>query len=242
MLLRGLWAIVPGRSRSRCTQCTSSQSSAASASSRCAGVGVGRALGDVDVHADAEVGGQPGGRLQRVVGAGERGVHADQPAPAGAQEALVLGQPAAGAVGAVAVGHAVGAHDAHADLGAGLGDHVEAALDRVRALVVVDDRRSSRTAAPRRAPSRADGPQHVEVERGVEAPPDLLEDLAEVASASRRRRHAAGERRVQVVVGAHESGGLGTHRATVVAADRSVLPDRPDRAGIEGQKGCRSNV
>ena len=93
----------------------------------------------MDVHADAEVGGQAGGRRQRVVGARERGVHADHPASAGAQEALVLGEPTPGAVGAVAVGDAVRAHDAHADLGARLGDHVEAALDRVRALVVVDD-------------------------------------------------------------------------------------------------------
>ena len=146
--------------------------------------GVLGTLGDVDVHADAEVGGQPGGRGERVVGARERGVDADHPPPAGAQEALVLGQPAAGAVGAVAVGDAVGAHDAHADLGAGLGDHVEAALDGVRALVVVDD-------AGRPGEQRLDGaeagagPQHVEVEGGVEAPPDLLEDLAERASASR---------------------------------------------------------
>ena len=43
----------------------------------CAGVGVDRALGHVDVHADAEVGGQAGGGLERVVGAGERGVDAD---------------------------------------------------------------------------------------------------------------------------------------------------------------------
>jgi multidrug transporter EmrE-like cation transporter len=132
----------------------------------------------VDVHADAEVAGQPGGRLERVVAAGERGVHADHPTPAGAQEPLVLGQAAARAVGAVAVGDAVRAHHPHPDLGARVGDHVEAALDRVRALVVVDD---GGGAAQQRlgGAEQGAGAQHVEVERGVEPPPDLLEDLAE---------------------------------------------------------------
>ncbi len=144
-----------------------------------AGGDVGRTFGDVDVHADAEVGGQPGGGLQRLVSARERGVDADQPAAAGAQEALVLGETALGPLGAVTVGHAVGAHDADADLGARLGDHVEAAVDGVGALVVIDDpgraaqQRLDRTETRRRA-------QHVEVEGGVEPPPDLLEDLAEV--------------------------------------------------------------
>ena len=72
-----------------------------------AGGGVRRSLGDVDVHADAEVGRQAGGRRQRVVGARERGVHADHPASTGANEALVLGEPTPGAVGAVPVGDAV---------------------------------------------------------------------------------------------------------------------------------------
>ena len=83
----------------------------------------------------------------------------------------------------MAVGHAVGAHDADADLGTRLGDHVEAALDGVRALVVVDD-------AGRAGEQRLDGaetgarPQDVEVEGGVEAPPDLLEDGGEVVGAT----------------------------------------------------------
>ena len=112
----------------------------------------------------------------------------------------------------MAVGDAVRADDPDTDLGAGLGDHVEAALDGVRALVVVDD-------AGRAGEQRLDGteagarPQHVEVEGGVEPPPDLLEDLPERAGRGRRGRHAAGERGVQVVVGADESGRLGTHRS-----------------------------
>ena len=71
-------------------------------------VDVADPLADVDVDADAEVVGQAGGRVQRVVGAGERGVDADQAAAAGPEEPLVLGEAAPGAVGAVAVGDAVG--------------------------------------------------------------------------------------------------------------------------------------
>ena len=35
---------------------------------------------------------------------------------------------------------------------------------------------------------------HFQVERGVETPPDVLQDLEEVAGVLRRRRHAASER------------------------------------------------
>ena len=221
MLLRGLWAIVPGRWRSSRTQWTSSQSSRARSASRRAGVDVGRALGDVDVDTDAEIGGQAGSGGERVVGAREGGVDADQTPSAGAQEALVLGQAAAGAVGAVAVGHAVRADDAHADLGAGVGDDVEAALDGRRALVVVDDRRRAGEQRLQRAEAGR-GAQHVEVQGGVEAPPDLLEDLGEVVRRGRRRRHAAGQRRVEVVVPADEAGGDGAHRSARDASYSSM--------------------
>ena len=190
MLLRGLWAIVPGRSRSSSTQCTSSQSIACQVGQAGAGVGVGWALGDVDVDADAEIGGQSRGGGQRVVGARERGVHADHPPPTGAHEALVLGQPAARPVGPVAVGDAVRTHARDADLGARLGDHVEAALDRVRALVMVDD--AGGAAHQRLGGAEAGaGPDHVEVEGCVEAPPHLLEDLMRSrVGVGRWRRHA----------------------------------------------------
>ena len=68
------------------------------------------ALGDVDVDADTEVAGEAGRRLERLVAARERGVHADHPPPSGAEEPLVLGQPALGTSAPVAVGDAVGAH------------------------------------------------------------------------------------------------------------------------------------
>ena len=57
------------------------------------GIDIGRALGDVDVHADAEIGRQPGSGLQRLVLARERGMDPNHAATAGAQEALVLGKP-----------------------------------------------------------------------------------------------------------------------------------------------------
>jgi hypothetical protein len=180
------------------------------------GAGVVGSLGDVDMDPDAEVGGEPSRGGEGVVRARERGVDADQSLAAGTQEALVLGEATAGAVGPVAVGDAVGADDPHADVGTGVSDHVERALDRVGALVVVDDR-------GRAGEQRLDGaqagarPQHVEVEGSVEAPPDLLEDLPERGRRDRRGGHAARQRRVQVVVGADQAGGLAAHRANVVA-------------------------
>ena len=103
-------------------------------------VDVAGPLADVDVDADPEVSRQAGGGAQRLVGAGEGGMDAHQAPAAGPDEALVLGQAAPGTVGAVAIGDAVGQQRPHPDLGAGGGDDVEAALDGVGRLVVVDDR------------------------------------------------------------------------------------------------------
>ena len=55
-----------------------------------------------------------------------------------------------------------------------------------------------------RAARLGTGADHVEVDRGVEPPPDLLEDLDEVARHLRGCRHPRGQRRVQVVVGADQ--------------------------------------
>ena len=56
------------------------------------------------------------------------------------------------------------------------------------------------------APSIADHREHLEVERDVEPPPDLLEDLGERRRRARRRGHAPRERGVEVVVRADEPG------------------------------------
>ena len=61
-------------------------------------VGVADPLADVDVDADAEVGGQPGRGRERFVRAGEGRVDPDQAPAAGPDEPLVLGQAASGAV------------------------------------------------------------------------------------------------------------------------------------------------
>jgi len=47
---------------------------------------------------------------------------------------------------------------------------------------------------------------HLEVQRGVEAPPDLLEDLLEVCRRLRWCWHPSRERRIQMVVAADEAG------------------------------------
>ena len=67
---------------------------------------------------DAEIGGQPAHRVERVVPERERSVRAHVAAPTGPQEAFVLGQSGLGAVGAVAVGHLITAAHPHTDLGA----------------------------------------------------------------------------------------------------------------------------
>ena len=107
MLLRGLWAMVP---RQRTIEVDAVHDQPVVGGERLephAGVDVVEPLGDVDVHADAQVAGQVGGRFERVVLAGERGVHADHAAPAGAKESLVLGQAAQRCVVPVAIGDAV---------------------------------------------------------------------------------------------------------------------------------------
>ena len=71
------------------------------------------------------VGGDAGCGLERLVCAGERCVHANASPAAIGEEAGVLGEAPACAVGAVAVGDAVTAVDPHPDLGTGVGDHRE---------------------------------------------------------------------------------------------------------------------
>ncbi len=153
------------------------------------GAGVVRTLGDVDVHPDAVAGGEFGGRGERVVGAGECGVHADHAPPTLAQESIVLLQAPTCAVGAVTVGDPVARDHAHADLGAGVGDHTQRSLDRVRRLVVVDDRRAAGFERFERA-ELGRPLEHLEIERCVEPPPDLLEHAQEGRGHIRRRRHA----------------------------------------------------
>ncbi len=210
MFDRGLWAIVPAQRRVD-VDAVGEQPVVGGERAQAVGrAGVGGVLADVDVDADAEVPGQPDDRVERVVRQGEAGVRPDQAPAPGPQEPLVLGQAGLGPVGAVAVGDLVGAHHPDADLGAGLGDDVEAAVDRGGGGVVVDDGGRARLERLDRAEQRR--PAHeLEVEGQVEPPPHLVEDLREVGGRGRRRRHAPGERGVEVVVRADEPGGGGRH-------------------------------
>ena len=94
MLDRGLWAIVPRQRAVEVHAVDEQPVVGGEVLEPGPGVAVGDPLGDVDVHADAELGRQLGGRSQRLVAARERGVHTDHPSPAGAQVPLVLGQAA----------------------------------------------------------------------------------------------------------------------------------------------------
>ena len=212
-------AVQAGGRVGRCTQWASSQSSRVRPANR---RGASRSPTPSQTWTctpDAEVGCQPGRRLQGGVGAGEGGVDAHEAASPGAQEPLVLLQPAPRPIGPVTVGDAVGEPGAHPDLGAGLGDDVQAALDGVGRFVVVHD--GGGAALQRLEGAEHGGPaDHLQVQRAVQAPPDELQDLLEVAGRPRRGGHAAGQRRVQVVVRADESRGQGCHPHT----SASLLP------------------
>ena len=109
-----------------------------------------------------------------------------QPAAAGPQEPLVLGQPGRGAVGPVAVGDAVGSTRTRTPTSA----QASAITSRLPSMALGDSWWS--TIAVRAALERLERAEHgrpadhLEVERDVEPPPDLLEDLEEA-----RRRAAA---------------------------------------------------
>jgi len=162
------------------------------------------AFGNVNVNTDAEIAGQPGGIIQKTVRTRERGVHADHAPTTGSDEALVLDQTPTAALDAVTIGDPVRAHDPHAHFGASFGDHVEASLDRVRTLVMIDDPGGSRH-------QRLDGAERgrptnrLQIECRVEPPPDLFEDAPEVGGLHRRRRHAPRQGGVQVVVATHHA-------------------------------------
>ena len=106
-----------------------------------AGRRVDSVLGDVDVDSLPEIDGKPGDGLERRVGKSEACVGADETVAARPQEALVLRQTGPHPIQAVAVRHLVTTRGADANLGAGIGDDAERALDRIRGGMVVDDRR-----------------------------------------------------------------------------------------------------
>ncbi len=122
------------------------------------------AFGNVDVHADTVAPCEFGRRHKGVVAAGERCVHPHHAAPTRGQEPLVLGESSTRPVGAMAIGDPIRGNDAHAHLGARIGDDRERSVDRVRRLVMVDDRGTARFECFERAEFRRPF-EHLEIER-----------------------------------------------------------------------------
>ena len=141
----------------------------------------------------------------------------DQAAPTLCEEPAVLFEAADHPFMTVPVADAVGRHHSHADLGAGICDDGERSLDGVRCLVVVDDRRGA--GFERFESTQLRRPfEHLEIERGVEPPPDLIEDPLEVGCDLGWCRHPSRQFGVEVVVGADEAWGDVVH---VVLLSRS---------------------
>jgi hypothetical protein len=176
-------------------------------------LGVSRVVGalvGVQVQPGVVLRRQLGGRGQRVVGAGEGRVQADDPArervmARGLGEAGGLAQAGLGVGVAVAIGGAVAEHRAQAERAGLLGDDVERAVDGARRLVVVDQRGHAGAQRLHRAHRRRAG-QGLGVERAIQPPPHVLEDGAERGRGRRRPGHPARERAVQVGVGHHQAG------------------------------------
>ena len=91
----------------------------------------------------------------------------DQTLVASLDEAAILLQPAAGTVRTVAIGDAVGGQHAHTDLSTGLSDGIEAALDGVGRLVVVNDGGRAGLERLERAQHRRPV-DHLQIERGMD--------------------------------------------------------------------------
>ena len=229
--------MVPGRSRSRWTQWTSSQSSAGPG-------GASRAPASRSTGPSATWMCTPtprsaarlGGRLERVVAAREGGVHADHPPTAGAQEALVLGQPAAGAVGPVAVGDAVGARRP-ARRPRRTRRRSRRGCRRWRSgdswwstMAVVPH--SSASSAPSMADHRIISRSRAASRRHQTCSRISMKSVGEPG----RRRHAPRQRRVEVVVAADEPGTVGRR----VTRRRRVRRAARHRAGVVRHSPSRS--
>ena len=147
------------------------------------GFGVLGTLVDMYVNPDPVALGQPGCGRQQLVATGERGVDTDQAPPACAQEPVVFFQAATGVVRTMAVCDSVGRDHPNPDLGDCVGNDRQAALQR----------------SELRRPL-----EHLEVEGGVESPPDQFQDLLERGGGAWWGWHPPGQRRVQVVVGADQ--------------------------------------
>ena len=186
---------------------------------------VGLVLGDVDVEAGAQpCDGSPAG-FQRLIRDGERGVQPERRAQlrvaflaAALDEAHVLGDARARAVHPVAVGDFVAQAGAQPGLFDGVRDDVQAAVDDVRAGVMVDQRRAAVADRIHQTDQRA-GAHIIPQQRPVELPPESLQDFHEVGGRRAGDRHAAGERAVEMRVPA-DGGGQDDFSAGIQALRR----------------------
>ena len=204
---------------------------------------VRRRFGDVDMEADAEVVAHLGGRGQGRVADGEGRVEAEEGAeegrspPRSAGEGGVLLEPLLRDRLAVAVGELVAEAGAEARLLHGLGDEVQGAAHGAGAGVVVDEGRGA-------LPDGVD--QHdlgaeldvVEAQLPVQAPPEVLEHLLEVA-ARRGLAEAPHQGGVEVHVGVdearHDDLAPGVDDAVEGALDLRLGRDAGDAAALEEQ-------
>ena len=168
--------------------------------------GVDAVLRGVDVQPHAMRVGQCAATGQCFVGESETGVRAHhRPRQAArcasviADEAFVLVQARAAALGAVPVADFVAQRRAQTRFFKGAGQHIERAIDRVGRRMMVDQRgRAREQRFARRDHGR--GADRLCVECPVEAPPHPLQDLEEVRRWLERVGHAAREGRVGVHV------------------------------------------
>ncbi len=213
MFERGLWAIVPGRSWSRWTAWTSSHDSSASAASRFP------ALESTAPSATWMWTPTPRSSVRPAAASSVSSLHVNaactptMPPPPARRKRSFSARPRR-APSAPWRSVTPYAHTTRTPTSRhAVRDHVERALDRRWRLVMVDDRSRSTLERLERAEHRRPL-QHLEVERDVEPPPHLLEDLDERRRRARGRRHAASERRVQVMVRADETGRRRAHAGT----------------------------
>jgi hypothetical protein len=213
-------------------------------------VGLVRAvLGDVNVDPNVEVAGGVHARVEGLGRQRERGVRAEHHARslAGlAGESPVFLEAGLRAPGAVAVCDLEGEGRPRPQKFQLVRDARERALDGVGARVVVDDGRGAGEQRVGTAGQGAGGHELV-VERPVQAPPDASEHLDEIARWIQSVRHAAGKRRVEMMVGTDVAGddqrsrcidAGGGGRVAVARDDAAVLDDQVlfDNAG-RGQGG-----
>ena len=102
-------------------------------------------------------------------------MHGDEASAAIIHEPTVLLKAPYDTLVAMTIGDTVSRDDPDADLFAGIGDDGERAFDGVGGLVVIDDRRGAGFESFERPEFRRPL-EHLEIERGIEAPPDLVEN------------------------------------------------------------------